>query len=119
MTEATPALPLENVCYRGDLCFFPSPRQCSQLVSYWLKLLMSVRSSLCSWQWIWCCLEKNKTNPPSFVVCRPNVGSFVIWDLEIWPKSHLHLQNLGKNVVKQVFNVVFLSGTSYVVFYEY
>lgn len=25
MTEAAPALPLENVCYRGDLCFFFFP----------------------------------------------------------------------------------------------
>jgi len=27
MSEAAPALPLENVCYRGDLCFFfPLPQ---------------------------------------------------------------------------------------------
>lgn len=73
MTNSTSALSLENVCYLGDLCFFPLP-QAVLTVSFILAKITNEHN----WQWFWCCLGK-------LALCVGENYTFVtLWKRKAW-----------------------------------
>lgn len=62
------------------------------------KITNEMPSSLYSWQWFWCCLEK------SALCVGEDYSSVILWKLKAWQNLKLHFLNCSGKLMKQVVN---------------